>query len=193
VLDGFQDLTYRRATKRMEGDNVDQEVPPQVPAQAHPQAPITKVEEYPQEFIDEVYKVLAIVGVTSVEKVELASYHLKWVAQIWFNQWKEARPVEAGPIEWERFKSDFLERFSPLHMREAKVLEFISLRQGNMSIKEYALRFTQQSKYAPSIVVDRRAKMSKFVSEVSDMVVKECRIAILVHDTNISHLMVHVQ
>uniref|UniRef100_M1DI19 Gag-pol polyprotein n=1 Tax=Solanum tuberosum TaxID=4113 RepID=M1DI19_SOLTU len=35
--------------------------------------------------------------------------------------------------------------------------------------------------------------MSKFVSEVSDMVVKECHTAILVHDMDISWLMVHAQ
>ncbi|XP_049391112.1 uncharacterized protein LOC125855429 [Solanum stenotomum] len=62
-----------------------------------------------------------------------------------------------------------------------------------MSVKESALRFTQLSKYAPTIVVDSRARMSKFILGVSELVVKECRIAILVHDMDISHLMVHAQ
>ncbi|WMV41875.1 hypothetical protein MTR67_035260 [Solanum verrucosum] len=120
-----------------------------------------KVEKDPQEFIDEVYKVLTIRGVTPVEKAELAAYQLKGVTQIWINQWKEARPVDAGPLEWEKFKSTFLDRFFPLEMRETKVLEFINLRQGNMSVKEYALRFIQLSKYAPSIVTDSRIEEEK--------------------------------
>ncbi|XP_049381260.1 uncharacterized protein LOC125845772 [Solanum stenotomum] len=37
----------------------------------------SKVEEDPQEFMDEVYKVLAIMGVTLLEKAELAAYQLK--------------------------------------------------------------------------------------------------------------------
>ena len=40
----------------------------------------------PNEFIDEVYKVVAIVGVSSIEKFELAAYQLKDVSQIWFTQ-----------------------------------------------------------------------------------------------------------
>ncbi|XP_049387315.1 uncharacterized protein LOC125851584 [Solanum stenotomum] len=43
----------------------------------------SKVEEDPQDFIDKVYKVLAIMGVTPVEMAELAAYQLKGVAQIW--------------------------------------------------------------------------------------------------------------
>ena len=74
------------------------------------------------------------------------------VAQIWFNQWKEARPFDIGPLEWETFHSNFFDRFFPFEMREAKMIEFINLRQGNMSVKEYALRSSQFSKYAPSIV-----------------------------------------
>ncbi|WMV38632.1 hypothetical protein MTR67_032017 [Solanum verrucosum] len=81
----------------------------------------SKVEKDPQEFIDEVYKILDIMGVTPIEKAELAAYQLKGVAQIWFNQLKEARPEGVSPIEWERFKSVFLDIFFPLEMREAKV------------------------------------------------------------------------
>lgn len=42
--------------------------------------------------------------------------------------------------------------------------------------------FTQLFKYAPSIVVDRIANMSKFVPGVSVMVVKVCQTAMLFHD-----------
>ncbi|WMV41736.1 hypothetical protein MTR67_035121 [Solanum verrucosum] len=38
-------------------------------------------------------------GVTPVEKVELSAYKLKGVSQVWFNQWKEERAVDAGPLD----------------------------------------------------------------------------------------------
>ncbi|WMV50320.1 hypothetical protein MTR67_043705, partial [Solanum verrucosum] len=48
----------------------------------------SKVDEDPQEFIDEVCKILTIMDVGACEKAKLAAYQLKGVAQIWFDQWK---------------------------------------------------------------------------------------------------------
>ena len=41
----------------------------------------SKTSEDPQEFIDEVHKILVAMGATDIEKAELASYKLKDVAQ----------------------------------------------------------------------------------------------------------------
>ncbi|WMV37131.1 hypothetical protein MTR67_030516 [Solanum verrucosum] len=46
--------------------------------------------------------------------------------------YKEEIVVDAGPLDWEKSKVVFLDRFFPLVMRETKVLEFINLRQGNI-------------------------------------------------------------
>lgn len=68
---------------------------------------------------------------------------------------------------------DLLDRFFPLDMRDTMVLELIKLCQENISLKVFAMKFTQLSRYDPAIVVDPRARMSKFYLEVSKMVVKE--------------------
>ncbi|TMX04375.1 hypothetical protein EJD97_009111 [Solanum chilense] len=59
---------------------------------------VSKVEENPQGFIDEVFKVLDSMGVTHQEKEELTAYQLKDVDQIWYEQWKDERPVREGWI-----------------------------------------------------------------------------------------------
>ena len=57
-------------------------------------------------------------------------------------------PLERGPVDWEEFKKDFLDRFFPLELREKNMVEFMNLRQGGMSVQEYSLKYTQLSKYA---------------------------------------------
>ncbi|XP_049394755.1 uncharacterized protein LOC125859061 [Solanum stenotomum] len=69
----------------------------------------SKMGEDPEEFLDEVYKIVNAMGVTSREKAELASYKLKDVAQVWFTQWKNNRPeskLKRKNRELNRFRSD---------------------------------------------------------------------------------------
>lgn len=62
-----------------------------------------------------------------------------------------------------------------------------------MSVKEYSLKFTQLARYAPTMVADSRARMSKFVARVSEDVVKECTTVIFIKAMDLSSLMVHAQ
>ena len=85
---------------------------------------------------------LYVMGLSTREKSNLATYQLKDVAQAWYVQWRDNRPLRGGPVTWEVFKKYFLDRFFPMEKREAKVVEIINLRQGGMSVKEYILKFT---------------------------------------------------
>ncbi len=116
-------------------------------------------------------------------------YQLKDVAQILYEQWKSCRIVVVGPIELETFKSSFLERFFPRELGEATFEGFISLKQENLSRKEYALKFTLWSMYAPSLVESPRDLMNRFIKGVSELVEEECIITMLVEYMDISHLM----
>ncbi|PHU08368.1 hypothetical protein BC332_20228 [Capsicum chinense] len=74
-----------------------------------------------------------------------------------------------------------------------KVLKFINLRKGDMTVKEYSLKFIQLSRYAPHMVVDSRAKISKFVSGVNNSVVSEYSSTMLNSDITLAWLMTHAQ
>lgn len=87
------------------------------------------------------------------------------------------------------FKSLFLDEFFYLELREAKVQEFINLCQGCISVKEYALNFINNQ----NMVVDSRTNMSRFMSDVSDLVEKEGHTEMLFHDMDMSSLMVYSQ
>ncbi|XP_049363340.1 uncharacterized protein LOC125828082 [Solanum verrucosum] len=72
----------------------------------------SKVDEDPKRFTDKVYKALDIIGVSPQENEMLAAYQLKDMTQVWYEQWKGERPIGAGPIKWDMFKSAFLDRFN---------------------------------------------------------------------------------
>ena len=95
-------------------------------------------------------------------------------------------------MTWEMFKKAFLDRLFPKEKMEAKVVEFINIFQGGISVLEYSIKFTKLSKYAPSLVSDPRDEMSRFV-RVSDDLKEECHSAMIHENMNISRLMVHAQ
>ena len=73
------------------------------------------------------------------------------------------------------------------------VEEFINLNQGNMSVAEYSLKFSTFSRYASSLVSNPRDEMNRFVTGVADLVVEECRTAMLHDDMTLARLMVYAQ
>ncbi|XP_069150237.1 uncharacterized protein [Solanum lycopersicum] len=132
-------------------------------------------------------------GLSTSKKAELATYQLKDVAQAWYVQWRDNRPLRGGPMTWEVFKKAFLDRFFPREKRESKVVEFINLLQVRMSVHVYSLKCTELSKYAHSFVSNPRDEMSHFATRVSDDLQEECHSAMLHDNMNISRLMVQSQ
>ncbi|MCI96298.1 hypothetical protein A2U01_0117598, partial [Trifolium medium] len=58
--------------------------------------------------------------------------------------WKNARQrLGAGGavITWERFNREFLIKYFPADVRDQKVVEFMGLKQGDMSVADYAAKF----------------------------------------------------
>ncbi|WMV58090.1 hypothetical protein MTR67_051475 [Solanum verrucosum] len=199
-----KDMTTSRAyVERNEEDNMEQEVPLQAP----PQAPISPIgENVTNEEVRSAFLMLAQVMKTLVSQEVVAPVNpiigrailrMRDFGRMnhrvfygskerdgpkeFIDEVSKARLVGRGLIEWEEFKSAFLDRFFPLEMRETLVLEFINLRQGDMSVEEYALRFNQLSRYVPILVSDPRS-LSNFVSGLSDLVGNKFRMAMLDHD-----------
>ena len=86
-----------------------------------------------------------------------------------------------------------MDKFFPTELREANAEEFMNLRQGNMTIQEYKLKFNQLSWYSPYMVVNSTDQISKFLYGVSDLVITEYINAMFLGDMNISRRMTHAQ
>lgn len=59
---------------------------------------------------------------------------------------------------WDNFSGNFLYHFFSQELMEAKVEEFVYLKQGIMTMKEYTLKFHLLSCYALELVSSRGLK-----------------------------------
>lgn len=78
-----------------------------------------------------------------------------------------------------------------------KVEEFINLKQVNMSIEEYSLKFSRLYGFPPSLVSNPTDEMSRFVTGVINLVKEKYRTTMLHDDMNddmiLASLMVYAQ
>ena len=81
----------------------------------------SKTNEDPQEFVDEVHKILHFIGVNEEEKAEFVSYLLNDVAQVSYKMWIDGRALGEVPITWDILKTTYLKRFFTREKREDKV------------------------------------------------------------------------
>ncbi|XP_069148112.1 uncharacterized protein [Solanum lycopersicum] len=74
-------------------------------------------------------------------------------------------------------------------IKEARIKEFLTLKQDTISVHEYGLNFTQLSCYASEMVKGMRRRMSLFVAGLGHASSKESRAAMVIGDMDISRLM----
>jgi hypothetical protein len=68
----------------------------------------------------------------------------------------------ADTITWVEFTTQFRNYHIPAGLMKIKKKEFLSLKQGNMSVSEYHDKFIQLSRYAPDEVADDERKQEHF-------------------------------
>ncbi|KAF7808083.1 DNA/RNA polymerases superfamily protein [Senna tora] len=74
------------------------------------------------------------------------------------------RQVGALPLDWGEFNKDFLERFLPESVREARAKEFLLFKQtSEMTVAEYSTQLIRLSKYAPHSTSTERELIKRFV------------------------------
>ena len=71
--------------------------------------------------MDKFSKILLAVCLSTSEKAEFTTYQLKDMAQAWYVEWRDNRPLKGVSMTWEILKMTVLDRFFPRDMREEKV------------------------------------------------------------------------
>jgi hypothetical protein len=94
------------------------------------------------------------------EKVLYAFGRLAGLAADWWDSYVAAHDA-ADTITWAKFTTQFRNYHIPAGLMKIKK-EFMSLKQGNMSVSEYRDKFIQLSRYAPNEVADDERKQEHF-------------------------------
>ncbi|XP_030442978.2 uncharacterized protein LOC115665240 [Syzygium oleosum] len=113
-------------------------------------------------WVKELEKAFALLGCTEEEKVTLAVYQLQGVA----NDWWEATRGRVFPIgmvpNWTAFAETFNGKYFSEIAREQKMVEFLRLRQNQMTVDQYEAEFSRLSKFAPRMVEDPVDRARRF-------------------------------
>ncbi|GAU49588.1 hypothetical protein TSUD_138750 [Trifolium subterraneum] len=101
------------------------------------------------KWVEEVEIIFDAMECANENKLALGTYVLWEEANQW---WKNAtlRLGERGVvIPWEMFKREFFIKYFPADVKNKKVVEFMKLEQGNMSVAEYAAKFDSLCAFSP--------------------------------------------
>jgi hypothetical protein len=112
------------------------------------------------DWLKSIEKMPNIAQCSDREKVLYASGHLTGLAADWWDSYVVAHDA-ADTITWAEFTNQFRNYHIPLGLMKIKK-EFLSLKQGNMSVSEYRDKFIQLSRYAPDEVADDERKQEHF-------------------------------
>ena len=99
-------------------------------------------------WIKEMVKIFRVMNCADNQKVNYAVFMLIGEAEYWWDGTR--RLLEGGRIiiTWDVFRTRFLEKYFPNDVRRAKEIEFMQLKQGSMTVGEYASKFEELEKYS---------------------------------------------
>jgi hypothetical protein len=72
---------------------------------------------------------------------------LEGEAEVWWDNSRQRLEAAGTGITWAVFRAEFLEKYFPEDIRSAKEIEFLELKQGSMTVAEYAARFEELVQY----------------------------------------------
>ncbi|WRX10634.1 Retrotransposon gag domain - like 10 [Theobroma cacao] len=102
-----------------------------------------------KDWVIQVSETLTDMGLDDEMKLKVATRLFEKKARTWWNSVKSRSPI---PLTWTDFLREFDGQcYTYFHQKEKK-REFLSLKQGNLTIEEYETRFNELMLYVPELV-----------------------------------------
>lgn len=83
------------------------------------------------------------------QKVLYVTHMLSQEAEYWWDNARQRFEANGIALTWAIFRGAFLEKYFPTDVRSKKEIEFLELKQGNMTIVDYAAKFEELSRFSP--------------------------------------------
>ncbi|PKI58538.1 hypothetical protein CRG98_021070 [Punica granatum] len=97
-------------------------------------------------------RIFPIMEVSDTQRVALATFMLEGDAQYWWEATQRRLDTNSSHvITWAEFTQAFYNKYFPASFRRAKEREFLNLKQGDLSVAEYEVKFTKLSRFAPTL------------------------------------------
>ncbi|KAJ6848943.1 uncharacterized protein M6B38_272895 [Iris pallida] len=105
-----------------------------------------------------------LLNIKGSKKVGCAALQLNLRAYDWWEAKKQELQGSnpSAKISWETFKRAFLEQYIPRALRRQKEEEFMSLKQGNLSVEDYDAKFAKLAKFAGAFLPNAEAWCERF-------------------------------
>jgi hypothetical protein len=117
---------------------------------------------YANDWLKSMETMLIIAQCSDREKLLYASGRLTGPAADWWDSYTAAHDA-TNTITWAEFTTQFRNYHIIAGLMKIKKKEFLSLKQGSMSVNEYRDKFIQLSRYAPDEVAEDERKQEHFI------------------------------
>ncbi|XP_058180064.1 uncharacterized protein LOC131298599 [Rhododendron vialii] len=114
-----------------------------------------------ETWLNEVKMILRTLGITQDgDRVALTTYQLKGEARYWWDLMEATHTI--ANLTFAQFKALFLDKYFPTPLRLAKEQEFLNLKQGTLTVTQYAAKFEELSRYALTSILTEDKKARRF-------------------------------
>jgi len=102
-----------------------------------------------QTWLQEIERIFRVMQCNEVQRVRFGTHMLAEEADDWWVSILPTLEQGGGVVNCVVFRRESLDRYFPEDVRGKKEIEFLKLKQGNMSVTEYAAKFVELAKFYP--------------------------------------------
>ncbi|XP_058784235.1 uncharacterized protein LOC131659007 [Vicia villosa] len=101
------------------------------------------------EWLKEIERIFYVMDCTQSQKIRYGTHMMAVEVDDWWLETRQRLEVAGEEITWVMFRREFMRKYYPEDVRGKKEIEFLKLKQENMSVTEYAAKFIELAKFYP--------------------------------------------